>query len=263
MLFKLKLMKNLLFLLLLLSVFSCTPPVQDSLSSGTLSGSYATMLPIDGFLYVVDDMNITTYDIADNLNPVLIDKQNVGFEIESLFHYDGVLFIGSTTAMHIFTIEENGVPLRQSQTEYNFNNNELWTSCDPIVANDKYAFVTLSTSQFIEDGCFSWNREANDLRIYNIENFQEPELISLTEMDFPKGLALTGDYLFVCEGNLGIKLFDVSDKEQPIEIWSDLTFESFDVILKEGLMMVVGPDALRQYDYTDINNITFIEAITF
>lgn len=260
--FKLKLMKNLLYLFLLMCIFSCTPS-QDVVSSGTLSGSYATMLPVDGFLYVVDDTDITTYDIEDSLNPVLIDKQNVGFEIESLFHYDGVLLIGSTTAMHIFTIDENGIPLRQSETEYTFSINEEWTSCDPIVANDKYAFVTLSTSQFVEEGCFSWNRVANDLRIYNIENFQEPELISITEMDFPKGLALTGDYLFVCEGNLGIKLFDVSNKNQPIVIWSDLTFESFDVILKDGLMMVVGPDALRQYDYTDINNITFIESITF
>ncbi len=259
-------MRSLIYFFLILFTFSCT---QDSSflisgnSSGTLSGSYATMLPIDGFLYVINETDIFTYDIADTESPILVDEQNVGFEIESMYHHEGVLFVGSSEALHIFVIQENGIPLRKSETVYNFDNLEEWGSCDPVVADDTYAYVTLRSSTQEGFGCNAVFRVVNELRIYNIENLQEPELLTIRQMDFPKGLAITGDYLFVCEGNLGVKLFDVSDRMDPIEIWSDEGFETFDIILKDGLMMVVGPDAIRQYDYTDINNIEYLTAIEF
>lgn len=256
-------MKQLFIILVTLLTFSCT--MQDSPSNitlVTLSGSYATMLPIDGFLYVIDDSKITTYDISDNQNPVRINKQEVGFLIESLYHHEGVLFIGSSEALHIFTINENGIPERNSLTEYNFENDPEWTACDPVVADDSYAYVTLKTDpEFSFDPCGVGFRTVNELRIYDVQDLSTPELLSVTEMQYPQGLGIFGDHLFVCEGNQGIQLYDVTDREEPVLVWEDLGFKAFDLILKEDLMIVVGSVSLRQYDISDLENIEYINEI--
>ena len=116
-----------------------------------------------------------------------------------------------------------------------------------------------------EFNCGFVQREAlvNELRIYDISDIEEPVEITRRQMDFPAGLGITGDFLFVCEGNLGVKLFDVSDRTQPAEIWSDEGFETFDLILKDGLLIVVGPESIRQYDYSDITDIQFLTEIEY
>ena len=257
-------MKHLLILALGLALLmSCE---QDSGSfevgnSGTLSGSYATLLTVSNYLYAINEEELTTFDITDTNDPQEVDKQDVGFEIENIYHNNGVLFIGSSTTLHIFSIGADGIPKRENQTEYNFDNNEEWQPCDPVIANDNYAYVTLSTSQEFDGPCGGTRVWINELRIYDVADLSSPELLSITEMGFPKGLALDGNHLFVCEGNTGLKLFDVSDPEVPELMWEDTGFESYDLILKDGLMMVVGPDAIRQYDYSDINDIVYLSSL--
>ncbi len=256
-------MKHLFFFLFLVILASCTTNDQgtfDSATGTTLNGSYATLLAVDQFLYALNEEELSTFDISDTNNPIEVDKQNVGFEVENIYHNAGVLFIGSSTALHIFTIGADGIPVRQNETQYNFEEQPDWQPCDPVVADDQYAYVTLSTSAEGLGPCGGrvW---INELRIYDITDLTQPDLISITEMEFPKGLAVEGDYVFVCEGLSGVRLFDVSDRTAPSLMWVDEGFESYDIILKDGLMMIVGPQAIRQYDYTDINNIQYLSSI--
>jgi len=70
-----------------------------------------------------------------------------------------------------------------------------------------------------------------------------------------KGLSIDGDYLFVCDGSNGLKIFDKSIINNIVEVGHLEGQNTRDVIARDGLLIVIGEDDLRQYDYSDINNI--------
>jgi len=239
-------------------IFSCGISNKDGSVQSTLSGSYATLLTVGNYLYAINDSELTTFNISDTENPIEIDKQDVGFKIENIYHSEGVLFIGSESALHIFVIKQNGVPERKSETNY-FNSVGV-TSCDPVIVSGGYAFVTLSTFTDVTSPCF---REIpiNELRIYNVSDIENPQFITAMSLEVPKGLAIDGDYLFVCLAKTGLIVLDVSDKNAPEEITTLKQFESYDVIAKDGLLMIVCPKEIREYNYADINDIIYLNSI--
>ncbi len=89
--------------------------------------------------------------------------------------------------MHIFNIDDRLKPLKLSTYQHIF-------SCDPVVADDKYAYVTLRSG----NSCF---RGVNRLDIIDISDLTNPKFATSMNMSNPYGLALDGIiYLFVIEG---------------------------------------------------------------
>jgi hypothetical protein len=248
-------MKQVFFLLtMILGLTKCTADGVTSDSSGSVAnGSYSTMITVGDYLYRVSTMDLATFDISDGSTPVLIDEQDVGFEIESIFHTNGVLFIGSSLALHIFTIEADGIPARASETAYgDFDVDQ--TPCDPVVADEEYAFVTLSTIVGTSGPC-SRPVAINQLRVYDVIDITAPDLLATYDLVQPKGLAIDGDLLFVCDGSAGLRIYDRTDALNLEELYHFTGFTTFDVIARGGLLMVVGPDNIYQFDYTDRDNV--------
>ena len=239
-------------------LFSCSDPAGQGDTQTALSGSYATILTVGNYLYAINDNELTTFDITDPENPIEINKQDVGFKIENIYHSEGVLFIGSERALHIFLINDNGVPERKSETGY--FNSEGVTSCDPVIVSGDYAYVTLSTITVPNSPCFR-NMPINELRIYDISDIENPKFISATNLEIPKGLAIDEQYLFVCLEKTGLIVLDITNKEEPQEVIKLEGFESYDVIAKDGLLMIVCPTEIREYDYSDITNIKYLNSI--
>ncbi len=226
-----------------------------------IAGSYARMLAIGSNLYVLEESNLTTLDITEPEVPVKISTIQVGENIETIF-FNGVhLFIGSNDGLYIFSLGNNGEPNFESLTRYEDFGNIL--PCDPVVANQTHAFVTLSTSSLVADPSNTCARfeQINQLRVYDINDVSMAFEVSITEMESPKGLALDGHYLFVCEENNGLKVFNVNDVENPVQINHFPGYEAYDVIAYNGLLMVVSPTEIYQYDYTDISNIQLLSII--
>ncbi len=238
-------------LLVVTTLVACSEEISSNnagSSEGTQSGSYANMLVINDFLYAITDSELITFGVEDSDNPVLLDTQQLGFGAESLFHRNSILFIGSQTALHIYEIGEDGIPFQQSLTNYG---NLGIGPCDPVVTNDTLAYVTLSSTERVCNDFL----QINELRFYNIKDLQQPILESTLEMIDPKGLGLDNNYLFVCENEEGFKVIDVSDHLNPIIIHDIRGLQTTDVILKNGLAIFVGRQAIHEYDYTDITDI--------
>ena len=227
----------------------------NTASDGTLSGSYANILQVDGYLYAISESDLITYSLADPDNPQEIGRQDLGFGVESIFHRNGILFIGSRTSLHIYEIGTDGVPSELSRTDYTLFEN--FGPCDPVVANDTMAYVTLSSR--IDGGC--GDVLINELRLFDIKDLNDPKLIQTYPMSEPKGLGLRGEYLFVCERADGLKVLDVSDPSNIIQVHHFGGYAALDVIPASHLLIVIGPDQLYQYDYQDINNMKLISTI--
>lgn len=239
-----------------LLIFSCDSDLSDPGGSNTvLSGSYANMLILADHLYMIDERDLKAYSIEDPSKPIEVYKENLGFGIESMFLRGDILFIGSATTLFIYSIGSDGIPSPMSNTEY--HNFQDMCSRDPVVANESIAYVTLSSADLSE--CF--RSVENELRLYDIEDLSDPTLINVFEMERPKGLGLDGDCLFVCEANDGLKVIDVSDPMDVKLIHHFDGYKAFDVIPRSGHLLVVGPDSLYQYNYTDKDNMYLLSAM--
>jgi len=257
---------NILFITLICLILSACQG--DSLQSESFSesgeagvgGSYARFIIVGSFMYIVDDTSIKTFDVSDAAQPNQIDQKTIGERIESIFHFDSRLFVGSGAGLFIYQIEADGKPTKLSGTEY-FDTFDTF-ACDPVVANETYAYVTLNTKAREESPC-NGNIlvETNVLKIFDVTDLTSPVLLSEYQMNAPKGVGLDGNILFLCDDDEGLKIFNVSDPLNIQLIKQFSTFTAFDVIPLNGLLLVVGPDNVYQFDYSNIEDIKMVATI--
>lgn len=257
--------KLLLFTLLCTTFFlACESGLNDAASPSSdtgVGGSYARFVIVGSFMYVVDDASLITFDISDAANPVQIEKQAIGERIETIFNFKDKLFVGSGEGLFIYEILEDGLPEQLSATSY-FEFDIF--PCDPVVANDTYAYVTLNAKRRINNPCGgTFELNVNLLKIYDITNPQQPQLLTEYEMFAPKGVGLDGTTLFICDDEAGLKIFDVTDPFNLVFIAHIEDFTAFDVITLDGLLLVVGPENVYQFDYSDLNNIQQLSSFRY
>lgn len=214
-----------------------------------IGGSMARFAIYDKTLYAVDQSDLYVFDIANLINPSLSNKVNLGWGIETIFPYKDKLFIGSNTGMQIFDNSNPSEPIHLSTFAHA-------NVCDPVVVNDKYAFVTLRSG----NECQGFT---NQLDVVDIKDLENPKLIKSYPMDNPHGLGVDGNTLFICEGEFGLKIFDIADvndidKHQLQHIQG---IHAFDVIPYQNNLIMIGEAGLYQYDYTDPENLELTSII--
>ncbi len=225
----------------------------DAASTTGVGGSLTRFTIVGNFLYTVDASNLRTFDISKPDAPELrhsikIDRNDV----ETIFPLNNWLFLGTQSGMLIYQLSANGNPSFVSSYQH-------VVSCDPVVANTEFAYVTLRAT-----GCRGAGFGAADrLDIISIANIRQPQIIASRLMQEPYGLGLDGSTLFVCDGRHGVKVFNVSNPSAIVEIAHLEGFTAYDVIPLRGLLLVIGPENIYQYDYTDLQNIRQISQIPF
>ena len=207
-------------------------------------GSLARFTIVQNNLYAVDNTTLTTIDIANPIQMILQNQQDVGFGIETIFPFDNTLFIGSNTGAYIYGIGGEGIPSELSFFEHAM-------ACDPVVSDGDYAYVTIRSGRACD-----FLGDANILEIYDIASLENPVQITEVAMNNPRGLSVDGDLLFVCDGNQGLVVFDVTDRTNPVVLTREMGFEANDVIAQNNIALVVSPDGIRQFDYTDPTSLT-------
>lgn len=231
-------------------VFSCSQSANDTVSADVSSdgqgGSLAIFSLKDDYLYTVDYYNLSVFNISNLKNPVKVNEVNVGFNIETLFSYKNYLFIGSQEAMYIYDISNAELPEKLSQSNH-------FRACDPVVANDKNAYVTLHSNA-------TCGGAVNELKTYNIEDIENPILLNTRGLTEPKGLSLYGDnYLLVCDDT--VKIFDVSDPNDSKYLDEIPTENATDIIIRENHAFIIAASSIDQYEL-DSNNITNVKQIS-
>ncbi len=234
-------MKKILSLLLSVLLFSACQQ-DNSGSDGGLGGpgkggSLARFAIVGDYLYTVDDTELKVFDISDRTNPVYLSRQDLGVTVETIFPRDSAtIFIGSMQGMFIYDVSD--APAIQQLSRY-----DHVVSCDPVVANQNYAYVTLH-SDVNSTRCF---RNVNQLDIIDIRNLRDPQLVRTFPMIKPLGLGLYGDTLLVCDH--GVKVMDVSDPTQLKLLRAIEDIEARDIIPNGDVMIISTATGLEQYRY--------------
>ncbi len=242
-------MKNYIYLLLVFALYACSSDDTSNSNAVTGQGGSLAQFTIAGdYLYTVDSFSLNVFNITKQESPVQVNTAYVGFDIETLFNDKEFLYIGSQTGMFIYSIENPEEPKKLAEVSH-------FRACDPVVANDTHAFVTL-------DGSTGCGGEISALEIYDIKNPSSPTLVSTRNLLAPKGLGLFNNYLFVCDDE--VKVFDISKPEESVLV-NSISISAFDVIIRDEHLFVIGDNNVFQYllDSNDINNITELSRISF
>lgn len=228
--------KIFLFLSVISILVSCES--DGSLSSeagGVGQGGSMTRFAIQGNrMYVADHLTIKVFDITND-NFSQLGQVEVGFGLETIFAKGEYLYLGANDAMYIYSISNPDSPT------FIFRYAHI-VACDPVVVQGNRAYVTMRGGTWCNMG-------SNALEIIDIEDPYNPKLIANYPMTSPYGLSVDGDILFLCEGEAGLNVFDISN-ELDIKLKEHLPdFFAYDIIARQGLATVTGEDGIFQYSY--------------
>ncbi|WP_316796586.1 hypothetical protein [Pedobacter agri] len=218
-------------------------------SSSGQGGSMARFTLMNDYLYTVGMNELSLFDVKTASNPSFIKSINLGWGIETIFPYENKLFIGTNTGMHIFNATDAANPVKLSTYSHVF-------ACDPVVVQGKFAYVTLRTGTACRLG-------SNQLEVIDIEDPTKPKMIAFYPMQNPHGLSVAGNNLFLCEGNFGIKSFNIADNKA---IGNNMlqhlqNIKSYDVIAGPKSLIVTGDDGVYQFNYSNAANIRQLSVI--
>lgn len=209
----------------------------DGLGPTGQGGSLARFVVVKDYLYVVDRTNLKVFNLANPENPVYLSNHQLNVNVETIFARDSAtLFIGTTSGMFMYDIAN--APNVNFISSYSHI-----VSCDPVVANNKYAYVTLHSDQ---NNNFCRNN-INQLDIVNIEDLTQPFIANSFPLIKPLGLGLYGDTLLVCDN--GIKVFDVNDPKNLKLLNAIEEVPAVDIIPNGDVMIIATTEGLKQYRY--------------
>lgn len=242
------------FLLFSILLIHCSKTSENNALAPNPSGqggSLARFTIVGNYLYAVDEENLSVFKILDAANPVLIKTTKVGFEIETIFPFKDKLFIGSTSVVHIFSIENPENPVKLSQA---ISPNVI-RRCDPVVAKDTVAYATLRVNG--ECGGIQ-----SVLACYDIKNVLNPVQKFAVNVGEPYGLGYKDDVLYVCDRQAGLRVFDISKAYQPVQI-KVLTDASWyiDVIPYNNVLLCWTNTGVSLYDITNNRNPVLLTSI--
>lgn len=195
-------------------------------------GSMARFAVAGDYLYTVGTDNLTLFQVSNPSEPQKMKEIPMAFGVETIFPYANKLFIGTQTGMHIFSIQDPQAPKHLANYQH-------VVSCDPVVTDGRYAYVTLRSGTACRQG-------VNQLQILDLQDISNPKLIKQYDMTSPKGLGIDQQTLFVCDN--GLKMYDATDV-MALQLKQQFPIEAYDVIPDNGHLLVVGSDGFYQYRY--------------
>jgi hypothetical protein len=249
-------MKNLIYIILLTVIVFATSCSKDNNTfaggntNTSTAGSLARFVISGNYLYTIDNASLSVFDITNATTPVLKNTIVVDGGIETIFPFKNKLFIGSASKMYIYNITTPTNPFREAEAQH-------ITRCDPVVANDTNAYLTLHSGT----SCRGANT-LNELQVYNTKNsIVNPVLKGTIAMGNPLGLGIKDTTLFVCNQEKGLAVFNIKNGNSPI-LKQSYSGEIFlDVIPYNNTLTCMLKDGIAYYDITDVNNMVKLSVI--
>lgn len=215
-----------------------------SSNKGAIAGSMARFMMVEDALYAISNQSTVKVFMVDRGSISHIETfdpwSDAGGwgQIETLFNLKDKLFIGSTTGMLAYDITSPAHPVYLSNYTH-------MTGCDPVVANDDYAFITLRAGTACGNPI-----DVQRLDVIKISDIMNPTFLHSVSMNDPHGLALdnSNEVLVVCDGSFGATAYDVSNVGS-LRLLGKQSGDSYDVIVQNNIAFIIGEGGLVQYSY--------------
>jgi len=222
----------------------------SSLQPVGIGGSLARFIIYGDYFYGLNMTNMQVINISEPDAPVAGNKVEMQRIVETVFIDSSYLFVGTQTGMLIYSLAQPSSP------SFIVNYDHV-QSCDPVVVQDNYAYLTMRAGNLC--GSFQSAMEVIDLHVIS-----NPQLVKNYPMTDPYGIGIDNKKLFVCDGSAGLKVYDATDPlrvdQHLIQVFPDI--QATDVIPYDGVLILLAGDGIYQYDYTDLSNLQLLSKIT-
>ena len=200
-------------------------------------GSLARFKIVDEYLYAVDFTTLYVFNIANQVVATEVNRQDIGWQIETIFNQGDYLYMGSASGMFIYEVSNPALPQYRSSIDH-------LTGCDPVVVDGDYAFLTLR-------GGNTCGQPESILEVIDVSDRSNPFIVRDYTMQSPYGLGFKEQLLFVSDGDNGFHIYDKSDPTdlQLIDVIEDINV--FDVIPLEERLLAIADNILYQYHYEE------------
>lgn len=245
-------MKNIVFCLILsLMLSSCDKDSSSEYlgnSSGSgVSGSTATILTYKGFIYTVDNNYLRTLSLHDPSHPVEVSSIFLGEGIETIFAYEDHLYLGTRNGIQLYNISDGAKPV--------FTGNSFhFPARDPVVVDGVLAYST--TNWGSEDG-----NGGGTLSVISVVNKNNPITINQLNQEYPCGLGLSGDILYVCNARYGLNVYRTSSNGELNFIKNLPTDPVYDCIAYDKLLICQTKSGIWLFNIEDKANPVFVQRI--
>lgn len=228
---------------------------KDQLSASTeisntgQGGSLAKFAIQNNYMYAVEGVMLKVYDVSASSKTSLVNTINLNnIGVETIFCYNQYLFFGTQNGMLIYGLTNPENPKYISTYSH-------VVSCDPVVVSGNMAYVTLSSG----NRC---NRGMNQLEVIDISNINNPQLLKTYPMGSPKGMAIDGKYLYLCDQKEGFKVLDITDNMNIVELNRISNLLAYDVISSGNILTITSTSGVYQYDSSDPRNLKLLSKIS-
>lgn len=209
-------------------------------------GSRARFEILGDHLYTVEGRSLSVFNIEEPAKPEVVSSEAVTLPdfpdedpiAETIYALDATtLIVGALDGAHFYDLSDPTDP-NKITVSYKAK------GCDPIVANQNYAFVSISSKR---DLC---THSLNEIRVLDISNLQQIQQVNKRKLTNPRGLGLRNDQLFVADS--GLKVYDVSFPSSRMVLEQRFpNVQATDVIPLDSNLLVIGKASFVNYKYTD------------
>ncbi|HZE84528.1 MAG TPA: hypothetical protein VE035_09475, partial [Puia sp.] len=225
---------------LLAPTYYSNAAVSSSSNGATgVAGSMAKMVLVNDYMYAITESHsLGVIGIKDAAAaPTMSAPISVGFDLQTIYPFQGYLFLGSQIGMYIYDLSNPATPVKAGTFMHG-------RACDPVISDGNYAYITLHSGT----SCGGAN---NELDIVPVKDLQQTTVPTTYGMTGPHGLCKDGNLLFVCDD--GLKVYDAANAPT-LKLLTTITVKgSYDVMAGNHNLMVVTDQGLYQYRYDDNN----------
>jgi hypothetical protein len=197
------------------------------------------MVLMNNHLYAItEEHTLGIVDISNAGTPIVDSSFFAGFDLETIFPFEGKLFLGSSIGVFMYDVSIPASPVSVGEFTHG-------RACDPVIADGNYAYVTLHSGT-------DCGGSANELDVINISNLQNPSLAKTYPLTKPTGLSKDGNLLFVCDST-AVKIYNAANPDA-LQLQKQIIVNApYDIITDNKNAIVVCNGGLYQYDYGNIN----------
>lgn len=243
---------------LLMSIFLASACASDDSSNITLGpgegvvgvGGSTARFTINGDrLYVVTNEKLKTLGLENPGKPELIHSNGTFGELETIFSYGENLFLGARNGIYVYSLANRDQP--EYITRYSQQ-----SACNPIFAKGDFAYITVRADQSCR------NQLVNQLITIDISDISRPIHLDTVEMLRPRGLTIYNDQLYVGEGALGLKRFDLTIPYRPRLDTFYTSIAANDLIaVSGGQLIITANQGVSQYLQQNEEDLSLISTI--
>jgi hypothetical protein len=199
-------------------------------------------------LYTVSHSDIKVFNTNNAASPAYVKTVDAGaWDIETIYPFKNNLFLGSQSGMFIFSVTNPDNPVKTGAFTHA-------RACDPVVADDNYAYVTLRSGSTCQGF-------TNQMDVVNVSNVSAPSLLKSYPFTNPRGLSKDGDHIFLCDGNDGLKVLNAANANNITLVKTIPATETYDVIAFNSIAVMVAKDGLYLVDYSNMADVRIVSRI--